>query len=83
MRSVLLAIGGLCLIQPVQAADSPATAEYLRCEYRVDPLGIGVTEPRLSWEMHDSRRGAKQTAYQVLVASTSGKAGRRPGRPVG
>ena len=32
-----------------------------------------MTEPRLSWEMHDARRGAKQTAYQVLVASTSEK----------
>jgi alpha-L-rhamnosidase len=52
-----------------QAAESPAKAEYLRCEYRVDPLGIDVTQPRLSWEMHDGRRGAVQTAYQVLVAS--------------
>ena len=70
MRTTFLALMGLCLIQSVQAADSPATIEYLRCEYRVDPLGIGVTEPRLSWEMHDARRGAKQTAYQVLVATS-------------
>ena len=53
-----------------QSAPRPST---LRCEYRVDPLGIDVTEPRLSWEMHDARRGAKQTAYQVLVASTPEK----------
>jgi alpha-L-rhamnosidase len=52
-----------------QPAESPATAEYLRCEYRVNPLGIDVIEPRLSWEMNDGRRGAAQTAYQVLVAS--------------
>ncbi len=56
-----------------QAAESRATAEYLRCEYRVDPLGIDVVEPRFSWEMHDARRGAKQTAYQILVASTPEK----------
>ena len=53
--------------------ESPATADHLRCEYRVDPLGIDVLQPRLSWEMHDARRGAKQTAYQVLVASTPEK----------
>jgi alpha-L-rhamnosidase len=52
---------------------SPAAAEYLRCEYRVDPLGIGEVRPRLSWEMHDARRGAAQTAYQILVASTPEK----------
>ncbi|MBN2579664.1 MAG: glycoside hydrolase family 78 protein [Pirellulales bacterium] len=54
-------------------AESPAVAEHLRCEYRVDPLGIDVVGPRLSWEMRDQRRGAKQTAYQVLVASTPEK----------
>jgi alpha-L-rhamnosidase len=73
MRSTFPAILILCLAPCVQAADSPATAEHLRCEYRVDPLGIDVTEPRLSWEMHDPRRGAKQTAYQVLVAGSPEK----------
>lgn len=43
----------------------------LRCEYLVNPLGIGVVRPRFSWEMHDERRGARQSAYQVLVASTA------------
>jgi alpha-L-rhamnosidase len=53
--------------------ESPATADHLRCEYRVDPLGIDVTQPRLCWEMHDPRRAAAQTAYQILVASTPEK----------
>ena len=42
----------------------------LRCEYLVDPLGIDVAKPRLSWVIESSRRGEMQTAYQVLVAST-------------
>ena len=71
------AIGiGLCLgwtLGAARAGESPATAEYLRCEYRVDPLGIDVTQPRLSWEMQDARRGAMQTAYQVLVAASPEK----------
>ena len=73
MRS-WLAIGCmLTLAATARAADGPATADYLRCEYRVNPLGIDVTVPRLSWEMYDARRGAAQTAYQVLVASTPEK----------
>ncbi len=48
------------------------TLENLRCEYRVNPLGIGEREPRLSWTMKDDSggRGAAQTAYQILVASS-------------
>jgi len=51
-------------------AASAATLNHLRCEYLVDPLGIDVVKPRLSWVMESSRRGERQTAYQVLVAST-------------
>jgi alpha-L-rhamnosidase len=73
MAFLPLVLLGLLMTETVKAADSPATAERLRCEYRVDPLGIDVLEPRLSWEMNDARRGAKQMAYQVLVASTPEK----------
>lgn len=74
MRSAFFAaIGLLGMFSATSAAESPATIDYLRCEYRVDPLGIDVVKPRLSWEMRDARRGAKQTAYQVLVASTPEK----------
>jgi alpha-L-rhamnosidase len=43
----------------------------LRCEYRVDPVGIGETSPRLSWQVESSLRGERQTAFQILVASTT------------
>ncbi len=45
----------------------------LRCEYRVDPLGIDEVAPRLSWELEASnpdRRGQHQTAYEIVVASS-------------
>jgi alpha-L-rhamnosidase len=44
--------------------------ERLRCEYQNDPLGIDVTSPRLSWIVRSDERGERQTAYQVLVASS-------------
>jgi alpha-L-rhamnosidase len=56
-----------------EPASSPAKADYLRCEYRVDPLGIDVCQPRLSWEMQDARRGAAQSAYQILAATSAEK----------
>ncbi|HVN82475.1 MAG TPA: glycoside hydrolase family 78 protein [Terriglobia bacterium] len=47
--------------------------DQLRCEYRVNPLGVDVPAPRLSWIMSPPEgglRGARQTAYHVLVASS-------------
>jgi len=41
----------------------------LRCEYLVNPLGIGVAQPRLSWIVQSEERGQVQTAYRILVAS--------------
>ncbi|MCA9236482.1 MAG: family 78 glycoside hydrolase catalytic domain [Planctomycetales bacterium] len=46
------------------------TIDRLRCEYLTDPLGVDELRPRLSWQMRSARRGARQTAYQVRVASS-------------
>ena len=49
------------------------TIADLRCEYLTDPLGIDVRQPRMSWRLtavDAQARGQKQTAFQVLVAST-------------
>lgn len=42
----------------------------LRCEYLKDPLGVDSASPRLSWVIQSQQRGQRQTAYQVLVASS-------------
>ncbi|MEE9602600.1 MAG: family 78 glycoside hydrolase catalytic domain, partial [Thermoguttaceae bacterium] len=55
---------------PAVVQQSPAVAVELRCEYLTNPVGIDAIAPRLSWRMHDARRGAKQAAYQVLVAGS-------------
>ncbi|HEY7419724.1 MAG TPA: alpha-L-rhamnosidase N-terminal domain-containing protein, partial [Ktedonobacteraceae bacterium] len=40
----------------------------LKCEHRVNPLGIDVVSPRLSWVLESFLRGQRQSAYQILVA---------------
>jgi len=42
---------------------------HLRCEYRIDPLGVDAPQPRLSWIVESTERGQVQTAYQVQVAT--------------
>jgi alpha-L-rhamnosidase len=45
-------------------------ARHLRCEYLVNPTAIDSPRPRLSWEPASAERGQRQTAWQVLVASS-------------
>ncbi|MFC5528208.1 alpha-L-rhamnosidase [Cohnella yongneupensis] len=42
----------------------------LKTEYSIKPLGIDALNPRLSWRMESEDRGAKQTAYQIIVSSS-------------
>jgi alpha-L-rhamnosidase len=42
----------------------------LLCENLVNPMGIDVKQPRLSWISESRQRSQVQTAYRILVAST-------------
>lgn len=47
------------------------TVDSLSCEYLKTPLGVDSAKPRLGWTLQSNERGQSQTAYQILVASTS------------
>ncbi|MCF6284337.1 MAG: hypothetical protein L3K26_04015 [Candidatus Hydrogenedentes bacterium] len=64
---LLLLIGA---IAPSALAEDALTPERLRCEYREAPLGVDITAPRLSWIVTSDKRGQRQTAYQIRVASS-------------
>ncbi len=56
----------------VQApANQKLAVTKLKTDSRKDPLGIDYTAPVLSWMVESTRRGAKQTAYRVGVASST------------
>jgi len=57
--TALFLLAGTALAQPVR----------LQTENRVDPIGMDITAPRLSWVI-DAAAG-KQVAYQVRAASSS------------
>ncbi len=48
---------------------APSGPVHLECDSLLHPLGIDDPHPRFSWQLKDETRGARQTAYQVLVAS--------------
>jgi len=72
---VLLAVMlPMAIAVPSMAADTTGpdvlAATDLRCEDLVDPIGIDIVKPRLSWQMRSDNNGAAQTAFQILCASS-------------
>ncbi|HEY3973863.1 MAG TPA: family 78 glycoside hydrolase catalytic domain [Candidatus Sulfotelmatobacter sp.] len=51
-------------------ATASAAPVHLRCEYRVNPLGIDQVAPHLSWQSDSAERDWKQAAFQISVSST-------------
>ena len=82
---VILVILTIRLLAPLSciAATSGANLTNPRCEYLTDPLGIDVGKPRLSWVILSACRGARQTAYQVLVASAPELLAKNQGECIG
>ena len=57
---------------PRAATQSPqAGPTELRVDNLATPLGIDDPTPRFSWQLQDPDRGARQTAYEVQVASSA------------
>jgi alpha-L-rhamnosidase len=52
------------------SAAEPFRVAGLRCESRIDPMGIDVPQPRFHWIMESTARGQAQSAYQVLVSTS-------------
>ena len=58
----------------IEAQSNTSLAVDLRCNYWENPLGIDVPNPTLGWTLkalNSKMRGVDQSAYQVLVASSS------------
>ncbi len=70
---------GLFVLLAAASAFAALKPVDLRCEYLANPLGIDSPQPRLSWRLESDARGAKQSAYRILVASTAELLGKQQG----
>lgn len=74
MKPILVCVSAatlLVLAGCVASGQTSLPVAGLRCEYLANPLGIDVEKPRLSWVVAAGPRGREQSAYQVLVATSS------------
>jgi alpha-L-rhamnosidase len=65
-----LVLSGMALPVFAQQAATTAGPVELRVDNLANPLGIDDATPKFSWQLRDAETGAKQTAYEVLVASS-------------
>jgi alpha-L-rhamnosidase len=73
VRAALLAISTGALLSvfphPALAAAVTGKPDHLRCDSLTTPLGLDAQHPLLSWQLQDTRTGARQTAYQIQIAT--------------
>jgi len=72
MNIAMVCVGAVMAMASASAGQKLSVAG-LRCEYADNPVGLDRTQPWLSWQLQGTVRGQKQTAYQILVASSEEK----------
>lgn len=68
IRSLLFVAAAVLCLGYIAVAAAPLSVVNLRCEYKTNPVGIDVLQPRLSWELVSPARSTVQTGYQIRVA---------------
>ena len=63
----------LLLCSALSASGAGLTPYALECEARTNPVGIDAANPRLDWKLKSDKRDDRQTAYQIVVASSREK----------
>ena len=75
VRKITLCLLACFTMQPLVSYTATAKAEpvgsplKLQTDNLLTPLGLDDGAPHFAWQLTDSRRGAKQSAYQVQVAT--------------
>ena len=69
MKTIL----GILLVAAVPALNVAATLAPadLRCDYAVNPLGVDSPAPRLFWKLQSDKNGQRQSAWEILAASSA------------
>ncbi len=73
LRITIVLTSILLFLTACEEKKAPLTTANFTVEYLTNPTGIDAAAPRLAWTVQGAYRGARQSAYQILVASTREK----------
>lgn len=68
--SFILTVSLLFPISKTVKASPPGSITNLKVEYMENPIGVDSEKPRFSWNMLSNVRGAKQLAYEIVIADS-------------
>ncbi len=60
----------VCIHFGLSAASNPLEVVNPVCEYRINPIGIDIKIPRLSWQLLSQQQNVLQQAYEIRVADS-------------
>jgi alpha-L-rhamnosidase len=69
LAGIAFCLGAGIAMSAIAACAQALSPAALRVDELTTPLGIDDTQPRFSWQLRDSRQGARQSAYRLLVAT--------------
>jgi hypothetical protein len=72
-------VAGILFATLAQLAGAALTPADLHCDYAVNPLGVDSQNPRLFWKLESGDHGQRQTAYEILAASSEKNLARNDG----
>lgn len=73
MKKIISIIGAVLISGLCMAAVPSVSVGDLKCEMRLNPLGIDERTPGLSWKIRSGERNVVQTGFDILVASSREK----------
>jgi alpha-L-rhamnosidase len=71
VRGLVKMSAAILILAVLPAFAQSAKPVMLECESLSTPLGMDAKKPLLSWKLQDSMQGARQSAYEIQVASTA------------
>ena len=69
-RAVVWLLAGFVTLVGTARGQGVLEVKKLRCEYKVDPMGIDVKKPRFSWQLAATEKNVLQTSYEIRVADS-------------
>ena len=59
----------LLLMMSTSVVAQKTTVADLSCEHKINPIGVDVAQPRMSWKLKSAARNVMQIAYNIQVAT--------------